>query len=166
MTNPSLAVWPSEHDGHVRSEVSAVVGQGDAVWSRVSRDVLRWKVKTRSGFTVGGDEPAKPGVRLTITFRILGITIREPVEVVDVHASPTRVGFSYRTLPGHPVSGEEAFIVSRVGDEVVLTVRSLTKPSPQQPWRAMFPALRVAQLVVRRRYLRALRDTGWRPGHV
>ncbi|SJM60975.1 A3(2) GLYCOGEN METABOLISM CLUSTERI [Frigoribacterium sp. JB110] len=132
----------------------------------MSRDVLRWKVKTRSGFTVGGDEPAKPGVRLTITFRILGITIREPVEVVDVHASPTRVGFSYRTLPGHPVSGEEAFIVSRVGDEVVLTVRSLTKPSPQQPWRAMFPALRVAQLVVRRRYLRALRDTGWRPGHV
>ncbi|MGO2112213.1 MAG: DUF1990 family protein [Pseudoclavibacter sp.] len=159
MTTPNLVVWSTDDDGHVRSEVSAVVGHGNAVWSRASRDVLHWKVKTRSGFTVDGGEPATPGVRLTITFRILGITIREPVEVVDVHASPTRVGFSYRTLPGHPVSGEEAFIVSRAGDDVTLTVRSLTKPSPKQPWRAMFPVLRMAQLVVRRRYLRALRDT-------
>ena len=88
---------------------------------------------------------------------MLWVTVREPVEVVEVVESATRVGFSYRTLPGHPVSGEEAFIVHRNGDDVVLTIRSLTRPAPEQPWRALFPLLRVAQLVARRRYLRALR---------
>ncbi|MBN9199793.1 MAG: DUF1990 family protein, partial [Microbacterium chocolatum] len=70
---------------------------------------------------------------------------------------PTRVGFAYRTLPGHPVHGEEAFIVHRRGAEVVFTVRSLTAPAPSGGWRWAYPLLRVAQVVARRRYLRALR---------
>ncbi|TFD11172.1 hypothetical protein E3T35_11445 [Cryobacterium sp. TMT1-2-2] len=45
----------------------------------------------------------------------------------------------------------------RHGNEVHLTVRSLTRAAPQQPWRALYPLLRVAQLIVRRRYLRSLR---------
>jgi uncharacterized protein (UPF0548 family) len=40
---------------------------------------------------------------------------------------------------------------------VWLTVRSLTRPAHQQPWRALYPILRIAQRVARRRYLRALR---------
>jgi len=67
------------------------------------------------------------------------------------------VGFSYRTRPGHPVSGEEAFIVHRDGGNVFFTVRSLTAPATEQPWRALYPLLRVAQIVARRRYLRTLR---------
>ncbi|WP_156759753.1 DUF1990 family protein [Microbacterium karelineae] len=158
MTSPGLAEWPiGVADDRVRSEVSAVIGDGDDAWIRASRDVLCWRVKTRSGFVVGDDDPVRAGARQTITFRILGVTIREPIKVVEVHASDARVGFSYRTRPGHPVSGEEAFIVSRDGDAVVLTVRSLTAPSPRQPWRAAFPLLRIAQAIVRRRYLRALR---------
>lgn len=92
-----------------------------------------------------------------VTVRLFVLTIREPVEVVSVVEESDRVGFAYRTMPGHPVSGEEAFIVHRDGGEVRLTVRSLTRPAPQQPWRALYPLLRVAQLVARRRYLRALR---------
>ena len=70
-----------------------------------------------------------------------------------------RVGFAYRTLPGHPVDGEEAFVVHRdtVDGDITLTVRSLTRAAPQQPWRAIHPLLRIAQRVARRRYLRALR---------
>ncbi|WP_120003614.1 DUF1990 family protein [Nesterenkonia muleiensis] len=60
-------------------------------------------------------------------------------------------------VPGHPVSGEEAFIVQRQGREVRFMVRSLTKPAETQPWRALFPLLLVAQRITRRRYLRALR---------
>jgi len=37
------------------------------------------------------------------------------------------------------------------------TVRSLTAPAPQQPWRSLHPLLRVVQRIARRRYLRALR---------
>jgi uncharacterized protein (UPF0548 family) len=159
MTMPEAPVWGASAAAFRRSEVRAVIGRGDDAWRRAADDVLRWRVKTRSGFLVGDDSPVRAGQRERIRVRVLGVTVVEPVEVVAVVDEPDRVGFSYRTLPGHPVDGEEAFIVHREADgEVVLTVRSLTRPAPQQPWRALHPALRVAQLVARRRYLRALRS--------
>jgi uncharacterized protein (UPF0548 family) len=158
LTAPSAPVWTPTPAGYRRSEVSAVVGHGDDVWLGAISDVMAWRVKTRSGFRVRPDAPATVGARPTIT--ILGV--REPVEVVEVVALPDRVGFAYRTLPGHPITGEEAFIVSRNMDAVVLTIRSLSAPAPGLPWRALWPALRVAQAVARRRYLRALRPRSHR----
>ncbi len=139
-----------------RSDVSARIGRGDAVWERVTHDVLRWKVKTASGFTVDAPGPVSHGDRVNVTARVFGLAIVEPVEVVTVIEEQDRVGFSYRTLPGHPVDGEEAFMVHRDGDEVSLTIRSLTRAAPQGLWRVLYPALRIAQLEARRRYLRAL----------
>ena len=157
MTTPDLAEWPRTDAGHRRSERTASIGHGDDVWARASHDVLRWKVKTASGFTVDDDSPVAQDQRVRVTARVLGIEIVEPVEVVSVVREPDRVGFSYRTLPGHPVTGEEAFIVHRCAGEVQLTVRSLTRPAPQQPWRMLYPLLRIAQVIARTRYLRALR---------
>ncbi|SFS00669.1 Uncharacterized protein, UPF0548 family [Agrococcus baldri] len=158
MTDLRLPAWPLRNQGRLRrSEVSARIGSGDELWQRASCDLLHWRVKTRSGFSVGTTQPATAGMRLTVTARVAGLRIREPIEVVDVVQTTTRAGFSYRTLPGHPVAGEEAFILHRAGDDVVLTVRSLTQAASQQPWRALYPLLRIAQRVVRRRYLRALR---------
>jgi uncharacterized protein (UPF0548 family) len=156
VTSPELSAWPSSDRAYRRSEVTAIVGSGDAVWDRVKDEVLRWKVKTASGFAVDSTAPVSAGERVTVTARVMGVTVVEPVEVVSVVREPDRVGFAYRTLPGHPVSGEEAFVVSRHGDQVQLTVRSLTRAAPQQPWRLLHPLLRIAQLAVRRRYLRAL----------
>ncbi|TFB85248.1 DUF1990 domain-containing protein [Cryobacterium algoricola] len=157
MTSSELREWPASDRRYRRSEVSALVGHGDAVWERAARDVLRWRVKTESGFAVDSTGPVSPGDRVIVTARVLTVTIVEPVQVVSVVDESDRVGFAYRTLPGHPVSGEEAFIVHRRGDEVRLTVRSLTSPAPQQPWRALYPLLLIAQRIVRRRYLRSLR---------
>lgn len=157
MTCPDLPDWPPTDRSHRQSEISALIGRGDAVWERAAHDVLRWGVKTASGFTVDSSGPVSAGERVTVTARVLAVTVVEPVEVVDVVDEADRVGFSYRTLPGHPVSGEEAFIVHRHGDDVRITVRSLTRAAPQQPWRALYPLLRVAQLIARRRYLKALR---------
>ncbi|MGA1812349.1 DUF1990 family protein [Frondihabitans sp. 4ASC-45] len=156
-TAPSLPAWPATSASYRRSEVSAVIGRGDAAWSRASTGVLRWEVKTRSGFRVDDGRPVVAGRRVTVTAQVAGVRVVEPVQVVEVVDEPSRVGFSYRTLPGHPVDGEEAFVVHRSGDDVVLTIRSLTRPAPQQPWRGLYPLLRVAQVVARRRYLRALR---------
>ena len=156
MTNPDLGLWPPSDGKYRRSETSSVIGTGDLVWERATAEVLRWGVKTASGFAVSSNASVGPGDRVEVRARLFGVGIIEPVEVVAVVDEPDRVGFSYRTLPGHPVSGEEAFMVSRHGDEVRLTVRSLTRAAPQQPWRALFPLLRVVQGVVRRRYLRAL----------
>lgn len=157
MTSPALDHWPPTDLGHRRFEVSAVIGHGEAVWERASRDVLRWRVKTASGFAVDTTGPVVEGERATVTARVLGLTVVEPVEVVTVVQESNRVGFAYKTLPGHPVSGEEAFIVHRDSEEVHLTVRSLTRPAPQQPWHTAYPLLRIAQVIARRRYLRALR---------
>ena len=157
MTSPDLREWPPSDRRYRRSEVSAVVGTGDPVWERVAHEVLRWRVKTASGFSVGSPGPVSRGERVVVTAHCFGVAVVEPVEVVAVVQEPDRIGFAYRTLPGHPVSGEEAFIVHRNGAQVHLTVRSLTRAAPQQPWRALFPLLQIAQRIVRKRYLRALR---------
>jgi uncharacterized protein (UPF0548 family) len=157
MTSPDLHAWPTFDAGYRRSEVSAVVGRGDECWERATGQVLLWGVKTASGFSVDSPGPVSSGDRVLVTAHFLGARVLEPVEVVAVVLEPTRVGFAYRTLPGHPVSGEEAFIVHRNGEEVRLTIRSLTGPAAEQPWRALYPFLLVVQRVVRRRYLRALR---------
>jgi uncharacterized protein (UPF0548 family)/ligand-binding SRPBCC domain-containing protein len=158
-TEPAREGWrPDPASPWRRSEISAVVGRGDEAFRRAVADVLSWRVKTRSGFRIDDESRVTPGARRTVTARVGGVRILEPVEVAAVVDTPSRAGFSYRTLPGHPLTGEEAFIVHRAQDDVILTVRSLTAPAPRGGWRYVYPILLLAQRVVRRRYLRALRD--------
>ncbi|MFC8681235.1 DUF1990 family protein [Microbacterium ureisolvens] len=156
-TRPAEAVWRESIQGYRRWEKSAVLGSGAELWTWVTAEVLRWGVKTRSGFSVTPAATVVTGMRPVIMAHPFGMSIREPVEVLDVVETPERVGFAYRTLPGHPISGEEAFIVHRDGDDVVLTIRSLTRAADSRRWRVVYPVLLVAQKVARRRYLRALR---------
>ncbi|MGM0928166.1 MAG: DUF1990 family protein [Actinomycetota bacterium] len=157
MTSPQLPAWPPSNPAFRRAEVSTVLGSGDVLWERATRELLCWKVKTASGFAVDAVGPVSQGDRVLITASLLGVTILEPVAVVAVVETSRRVGFAYRTRPGHPVNGEEAFIVHRDGEEVHFTVRSLTRAAPQQPWRTLYPLLLIAQRAARRRYVRALR---------
>lgn len=156
-TVPERKEWNFHVHDYLVSAVTTRLGDGDEVWQRASRDVLSWKVKTRSGFRVDTPGPVVEGQRVNVTAAFLGVKVVEPVQVVSVADTADRVGFAYRTLPGHPVSGEEAFIVHRDGGGVYLTIRSLTRAAPQQPWRSLFPLLLRVQKLVRRRYLRALR---------
>jgi uncharacterized protein (UPF0548 family) len=136
-------------------ERAVCLGTGDEVWEYASAEVLRWGVKTRSGFTVDGDTVAV-GRRYWVTARVGPLRVREPVEVVAIVNEPDRKGFAYGTLSGHPVSGEEAFLVDRRPDgSVWLTVRSTTGPS-RGPWRTIHPALLLVQRGYKRRYLRSL----------
>jgi uncharacterized protein (UPF0548 family) len=140
-------------------ERTVVTGRGAAHWAAVSAAVLEWGVKTRSGFAVepaGGSRRVEPGTDPWLVASVGPFTVREPVRVVAVVDEPDRCGFSYGTLPGHPVSGEESFVVHRAPDGTVsLTLRSLTRPAPGV-WRLLFPALLVAQRWYRHRYARAL----------
>lgn len=156
-TDVAATTWGPTPATHLRYEGTSRVGTGAHTWLRASEAVLRWGVKTRSGFTVPDAHVVTPGERLDVMVRIGPARIREPVEVVEVVRTADRVGFAYRTRPGHPVDGEEAFIVTRQDDVVWLTLRSLTRPSRTLGWAVLFPVLRLAQVVVRRRYLRALR---------
>jgi uncharacterized protein (UPF0548 family) len=157
LTTPADPNWRPPSAGFRVWEKSAELGRGEEVWRWASHEVLNWGIKTRSGFTVTPDERVAAGDRPIIMAHPFGLAVREAVEVVEVVETSDRVGFAYRTLPGHPVSGEEAFIVQRDGEAVILTVRSLTRAGTQWGWRTAYPALLMAQRVARRRYLRALR---------
>jgi uncharacterized protein (UPF0548 family) len=153
--------WDSRPTGYRRYERTVRIGHGDGDWDAASAAVLQWAVKTRSGFDVqpvSGPPDAIAGAHYRLVARIGPLRIREPVRVVDVVREASRCGFAYGTLPGHPVSGEEAFIVQRTEDgDVWLTLRSLTRAAAG--WRAaLFPAALVAQRIYRRRYLAALRS--------
>lgn len=152
-TDPAAGRWapPSgwrAHESQVRVRCS---------WEEASSQVLAWSIKRCSGFRVAPPtDRLRLGDRFHLIARIGPLTVREPVEVVAVVEQPDRVGFAYGTLEGHPVSGEEAFIVSRREDDSIwLTLRSLTAPGPGA-WGAAFPLLLLAQLWYRARYRRAL----------
>lgn len=107
------------------------------------------------------DAGGRAGVRQGSTYWLVAsigpLRVHEPVRVVATVASPDRCGFAYGTLEGHPVAGEEAFVLHRTGDHVYLTLRSVTGPGSGS-WRLAFPAVLLAQRWYRRRYVRALLD--------
>jgi uncharacterized protein (UPF0548 family) len=142
-------------------ECTALIGDSDLHWRLATEAVLAWGVKTRSGSTVlpsaGTGVRVVEGADYTLVASVGPLRIREPVRVVSVVDLPDRCGFAYRTRPGHPVTGEEAFIVHRSLDGLVwFTLRSVTRPGLGR-WRLAFPAILIAQRWYRRRYMRAMR---------
>jgi uncharacterized protein (UPF0548 family) len=160
-TRPAEPAWTERPAGYLRHSRTLCLGRGSESWAAAAPAVLDWQVKIRSGFRVepvaGDGRQVRAGADYRLVARIGPVTVHEPVRVVAVVDEPARCGFAYGTRPGHPVSGEEAFVVHRSPDDRVwLTLRSLTRPA-RGPWRFAFPALLVAQTLYRRRYLRALR---------
>ena len=150
-------------------ERRARIGHGEERWRFAVLQVLSWGVKRRSGFHVrpiasgagagrdrafspDGVELVHPGDTAVLRFGPL----LEPVRVVYVVDEPDRQGFGYGTLEGHPLRGEESFVVERHPDgSVWLVVRSFSRPSTRV-WTVLCPVVRVAQAILTRRYLSAL----------
>ena len=130
-------------------EREARIGSGDAHWRFATSEMLRWGIKTRAGFRVSG--PITEGADATII--AFGL-VREPVRVVYVIDEPDRCGYAYGTRHGHPLRGEELFVLERRDTGTWLRIRSFSRPAGA--WWLLYPALRVIQAVVVRRYLVAL----------
>lgn len=144
MTRHPLDVVPSGLRGSERSVAVPPVAR-----PAVAALVSSWEFKRRAGFEVPGDRPA-PGVEGTLAKRLLGIRFAEPVRVVWAEAS----GFGYETRPGHPIYGEESFVL---GDDGVFTARSVSRPSTGT-WRLLTPVLRMLQHRVFGSYIRIVED--------
>lgn len=81
---------------------------------------------------------------------------RAPVRIVYVTDDENRKGFAYGTLPGHPLSGEEAFSVERYPDDSVwITIRSFYR-TVNSAYRAIPFVPRIVQRALTNRYSRAL----------
>jgi uncharacterized protein (UPF0548 family) len=148
------------------AEVGATAGAMPAGYHAISRRVrlstgfeeaaeklFAWRAQEASGLRVQASS-ARVEPKAVVVLR-LG-PIRVPCRVVYVLDQQHRKGFAYGTLPGHPESGEEAFIVEHNTDgSASFTVTAFSKPATLLS-RLGGPFPRMAQNLVTDRYLKAL----------
>jgi len=91
-----------------------------------------------------------------VLLRVGPIVAVAPCRIVYLVDEPDRFGFAYGTLPGHPESGEEAFVVDHLpGGDVQFTVTAFSRPTGLLP-RLGGPVTRLVQSRATRAYLRAM----------
>jgi uncharacterized protein (UPF0548 family) len=135
------------------------IGTGSATFRCAVEALYSWRMHRGAGLGIASAPPVlEPGavVVLRLGPPVVGIVV--PCRVIYVVNEPDRRGFAYGTLPGHPETGEEAFIVSLDDhDEVHLTIRAFSRPTALLA-RAAGPLNRAVQNLVTDRYVRALRN--------
>jgi len=135
-------------------ENTVQVGSGVS-FAAAREDLLQWQLQRRAGFQVSASSSRIEVDAVAVLALGVGpFKIRSPVRVVYVIDEPDRCGFAYGTLPSHPASGEECFLLERDAlGTVSLTVRAFSRPGTW--WsRLLRPAVSGTQRLVTSRYLR------------
>jgi uncharacterized protein (UPF0548 family) len=119
-------------------------------------DLLRWRVHERAGLWVAASGPVTgTDTVVDMRFGVGPLALRIPCRVAYVVDDPDRAGFAYGTLPGHPETGEELFLLTRLGDgSVTFTVTAFSRPATRLA-RLGGPVSRALQTRATDRYLRA-----------
>ncbi|SCX38213.1 Uncharacterized protein, UPF0548 family [Klenkia marina] len=135
----------------------AVVGRGDDAFDRAVAAVFDWAPQRNAGLRVRASGPAsEPGAVVLMTAGLPPLGLRIPCRVVWSQTSGDRQGYAYGTLPGHPESGEESFVVSRDGADVVFEMVAFSRLATRAA-RLGGPVSRVLQAVALTRYTGAVR---------
>ena len=142
--------------GYQHLQASRVVGTGRELFDRCAATVLTWGVQRGAGLAVEPGGTVEVGSRHRVGLGVGPLRLWAPCEVVYVVDEPSRQGFAYGTLPGHPESGEESFVVTIDEDDVVeFTVTAFSRPAR---WfsRLGGPATKLLQRRVTWHYLEAV----------
>ncbi len=121
--------------------------------------LMSWRMHQGAGLRVAASsasaaEESVAEMRLGIGFA----SLRIPCRVVYVVDETNLRGFAYGTLPGHPESGEERFVVQRLSDgRIEATISAFSKPVTRSA-RLGGPITGWIQRVMTERYLAALDD--------
>jgi uncharacterized protein (UPF0548 family) len=142
---------------HVR--VTATIGDGPADFAAAADGVRTWRLHRGQGFQVVPAAPAlAPGTDVVVDAPLPGgVHAVAACRVVWVVDEPERCGFGYGTLPVHPETGEEAFVVDRrPTGEVTVTVVAFSRA---RHWLARLggPVARAQQRRATAGYVDALR---------
>lgn len=131
---------------------------GDGVFETAKRGLREWRAHLDAGVSIFPRlPPIEPDTNLVLTFRTGPLFAIAACRIVYVSDEPDRFGFAYGTLPAHPETGEEAFIVERDGtDHVRFTITAFSRPASAIT-RLAKPLARLVQQRVTRQYLEALR---------
>jgi len=111
--------------------------------------IATWGIQRGAGLAV---RPGAPRAAVGVEVAVGRLGLWAPARVVWVLDQPDRYGWAYGTLPGHPVSGEEAFMVGRDTGGVWFEVRAFSRPATLAGRLA-----RPAQALITRRYLATAR---------
>jgi uncharacterized protein (UPF0548 family) len=99
-------------DGFRGAHRTAVVGSGRADFERAARAVFDWRAQRGAGLRVRATGPSsEPGTDVVLTAGLPRLGYDIPCRVVWAQTEGDVRGFAYGTLPGHPESGEECFLV-------------------------------------------------------
>ena len=126
-------------------------------FTTVGRALMTWQVQTRSGLTVLASSLEVELDSVVIMRLGVGVVaLRIPCRVVDLIDEPDRRGFSYGSLPGHPESGEESFLLARTPAGVIsFTVSAFSRPASRLA-KLGGPLTAAGQRFMTNRYLHAL----------
>jgi uncharacterized protein (UPF0548 family) len=140
---------------HVRC--TRLVSRGAEAFFAAASALFSWQVHRHAGLRVTASAPvAAPGAVVLLRLGAGPLRIAAPCRVIYTVTESKRQGFAYGTLPGHPDSGEEAFMVEhRSDDGVAFTITAFSRPATAAAC-AAGPVGRLIQRHVTARYLRAL----------
>ena len=147
---------------------TGAVGRGPADLEVAGECIRRWGLHRGAGLTVAASaDRADVGVTVVAGIGAGPVRVAAPCRVLwttdDAGRDDVR-GFGYGTLPGHPETGEEAFVARLDPDGVVrVTVLAFSRPASWYA-RAGGPLTRLAQAMAARAYVRAVRRRCGRRG--
>jgi len=120
--------------GYHHVHATRVVGHGDEAFAAAVDAIRGWQLHRRQGFRVAPDDPpVTVGTVVAVDVPLGAMHVIASCRIAWVVDEPHRFGFGYGTLPVHPESGEEAFVVERDaggngGGEVRLAITAFSRP--------------------------------------
>lgn len=145
--------WSDLPAGYRHDQSRLRLGHGEIAWTLAKDAIRQWKAHDHAGITLtpAGIEPEE-GTTLLASRSLGPVAMVAPCRIVYVTDEPSRFGFAYGTLPGHPEKGEEAFhVFSNDQGTVWAEIVAFSRPD-DLPARLAGPIGRRIQVAVTRRY--------------
>jgi uncharacterized protein (UPF0548 family) len=117
-------------EGYHHLRYQRLIGTGRAAFEAAAACVLTWGTHRGVGFDLRATEPrAVEGATVAFGIGRGPLALLASCRVVWSLDTAERSGFGYATLPGHPETGEEAFVVSRdSADRVWVEIVAFSNP--------------------------------------
>lgn len=154
---PTAVPSPQPPPGFRHDTFMRTLGSGPEDFTRARQGIERWAAHRGSGVDIfPPDAVVRPGAIVAILTRQLGLWVLAACRVETVIDEATRFGFVYATLPDHPETGYESFVVSNVEGEISFQIDAVSRPGTAL-LRLGAPVTRVLQRRASAAYLAALR---------
>ena len=96
-------------------------------FARAADGIRTWAGHQRAGIARSPEQPdIRVGETLALSIPVGPISVSAASRIIEVVDQPDRYGFTYSTLPHHPVDGEESFILTKDSDGTIeITVTAI-----------------------------------------